>query len=128
MKTYISIVLIMLVAWSCVSTKNSERTDKNTFVQIDSTQYEITIIDTEFDTWYLMNYSQSKDHSNEYYRSKNQVGINNWNNYFNRGRYARVIENNIYYEYSVDYGIEVNRKLFWYFKYIEEEFRIWLLY
>ena len=91
---------------------------------IDSTEYEITIIDNEFDLWYQLNYSPAKDYSNEYYRSKNQIGVINWNDYYNRNRHSRVIENYLYYDSSVDYGLEVNRKLFWYFKFIEENYRI----
>jgi len=118
----------LLLVWSCSSSKDAGNIKKSRSVQIDSTEYEITIIDTEFDRWYLTNFAPSKDHSNEYYRSKNQVGISNWNDYYNSGRYSRVIENSIYYENARDYGIEVNRILFWYFKFIEDEYKIQLLY
>ena len=127
MKKLLFTLIILMFAWSCTSSRNTESVPKSSTVSIDSTEYEITIIDTEFDTWYLMNYSRSKDFSNDYYRSKNHLGVNNWNDYFNRGRYGRVIENYIYYQYSIDYGIEVNRKLFWYFKFVEEKYRIRLL-
>ena len=120
-------IIFVLLAWSCSPTQKAGVDHKRTSVQIDSTEYEVIIIDPEFETWYLMNYSPSKDYSNEYYRSRNRIGILNWNDYFDRGRYYRVIENHIFYDPSVDYGIEVNRKLYWYFKYIEENYRIRLL-
>jgi hypothetical protein len=127
MKKLILPLFILLVAWSCSPSQKTGTSDKKTSVQIDSTEYEVIIIDPEFETWYLMNYSPSKDYSNEYYRSRNRIGILNWNDYFDGGRYHRVIENHIFYDPSVDYGIEVNRKLYWYFKYIEENYRIRLL-
>lgn len=127
MKKLISPIFIILLAWSCSPSQKTGILAKSNVMVIDSTEYDITIIDMEFDTWYLMNYSPSKDFSNEYYRSKNHIGISNWNYYFNRGKYHRVIENHVFYNHSVDYGIEVNRKLYWYFKYIEETYRIRLL-
>ena len=120
--------VIVLFFWSCSPSKQVSKSAGNKISIADSTEYEITIIDVGFDQWYLMNYSPSKDHSNQYYRSKNQLGAGNWNDYFRRGKYHRVIENNINYDYSVDYGIEVNRQLFWYFKFVEEKYRIRLLY
>ncbi len=107
--------------------KKAGSSDKHAIIITDSTEYEITIIDPEFDTWYLLNFSQAKDRTNEYYRGKNQVGAINWNDYYNKGRYHRIVENYLYYNNSIDYGIEVNRKLYWYFKYTEEKFRIRLL-
>ena len=127
MKNLIFSFLILLVACSCSPLQKAGSSDKQHTIISDSTQYEITIIDPGFDTWYLTNFSQTKDYSNAFYRSKNQVGVITWNDYYTRNRYHRVIENYIFYDNSVDYGIEVNRKLFWYFKYIEETFRIRLL-
>jgi len=121
-------ILFLMLAWSCTPTQKTSTSKRQSSIKSDSVTYEITIIDPEFDHWFLLNYSPAKDHSNEYYRSKNQTGVSNWNNFFNRGKYQRVIEDYIYYEYSVDYGMEVNRKLYWYFKYVEETFKIRLLY
>lgn len=127
MKNLLFPILILLLVWSCAPSQKAGTSDKRTSVQIDSTVYEITIIDADFDTWYLMNYSPAKDYSNEYYRSRNRTGVSNWNDYFDRGRYPRVVDNHLFYNPSVDYGVEVNRKLFWYFKYIEQNYRIRLL-
>jgi len=101
--------------------------NKTAEIRKDSTEYEITIIDPDFEQWYLLNYSPAKDYSNEYYHSKNQFGVTSWNEYFMNGKYHRVIENTITYDYNTDYGIEVNRKLYWYFRFIEEKYRIRLM-
>lgn len=127
MKTLIFSLFILLLTWSCSSSKKAGSADRHTSVTIDSTEYEITIIDYEFDTWYNLNYSPAKDRSNEYYRAKNLVGVSNWNNYYSRAKYTRVIENYIVFDNSVDYGLEVNRKLYWYFSFVEDKYRIRLL-
>lgn len=124
MKMLLFPLFVLLVAWSCSPSQKAGSSDRHSTIKSDSTEYEITIIDPEFDQWYMMNFSQGKDYSNDYYRSKNQVAVSNWNDYFTRNRYHRVIEDYIFYDNSVDYGIEVNRKLYWYFKYTEDKFRI----
>lgn len=120
--------LFTLLVWSCSAVKNTGSTQADKTFEIDSTEYEITIIDPEFDSWYLMHFSPAKDYSNEFYRSKNSIAVSNWNEYFNRGRFHRVVENYIPYDNTADYGIEVNRKLYWYFKYVEDKYNLRLLY
>lgn len=119
---------IILLAWSCSPSQKAASAVKPPIIKNDSTEYEIIVIDPGFDHWYLMNFSQTKDYNNTYYRGKNQFGVSNWNDYFTRNRYPKAIDSSIDYDYSVDYGIEVNRKLFWYFKYIENTFNIRLLH
>ena len=127
MKKLLIPLFVLLLAWSCSPSQKISSSGKPPVIKNDSTEYGIIIIDTGFDHWYLMNFSQPKDRSNEYYRGRNQVGVGNWNDYFTRNRYPRTIDSSIEYDYSVDYGIEVNRKLFWYFKYTEDKLKIRLL-
>jgi hypothetical protein len=127
MKNILFFSLIVLLTWSCNVSQHATNLTADKIKILDSTDYEITIIDPEFDTWYLMNFSQGKDYSNNYYHYQNRVAVSNWNDYFTRGRYQQAINCQIFYDVSVDYGIEVNRKLFWYFTYIEENYRIRLL-
>ncbi|HOP14842.1 MAG TPA: DUF6146 family protein, partial [Lentimicrobium sp.] len=74
-----------------------------------------------------LRFSPSFDRSNDYYRTMNNIGVNNWNDYFMRGRYNRIIGSYINWNPTTDYGIEINRRLYWYFVYYEETFRIRLL-
>jgi len=128
MKNLIIPVVVLLITWSCSTTPKVAATAKPPVIKTDSTEYEIIVIDPQFDHWYLLHFSQAKDYSNSYYRAKNQVGVSNWNDYFLRNLYPRIIDSLIVFDNSVDYGIEVNRILFWYFKYYEDEFKIRLLH
>lgn len=120
--------VVLLSFWACTQqSKLSKSPGNGKVVVTDSTEYEITIIDPGFDQWYQMNFSAVVDRSNEFYRSANWTGVSNWNQYFHRGRYSRVISTFIYFEPGTDYGIEVNRKLYWYFRYVEETSGIRLL-
>ena len=126
MKNLLIPAFLVLLIWSCNPSQHVSKSSVHK-IALDSTEYEISITDPGFNTWYLLNYSPSKDYGNEYYRSKNQLGVNNWNDYFTHGRYHKAIDCFINYYPSIDYGIEVNRKLYWYFKYSEEKSGIRLL-
>ena len=117
--------MIALLIWGCSSVKKASKTSPTlTQTSQDSTEYEILITDPQFDQWYVINYSPAKDRSKEYYRGENLAGVINWNLYYNTGKYSGIIESIIDYRPEVDYGIEVDRKLFWYLKYISDTYKI----
>ena len=119
MKNFLFSLFILLLVCSCSTQQKAASSARGISIVNDSTEYEITIIDPGFDQWYTLNFSPSKDYSNEYYRGKNLNTVSNWNIYLTHGKYPLVIDSFINYDPSVDYGIEVNRRLFWYFKYSE---------
>ena len=109
MKNLIIAVFVLLIAWSCAPSHQVAATAKPPVIKTDSTEYEVIVIDPEFDHWYLIHFTPAKDYSNSYYRAKNQVGVSNWNDYFIRNLYPKIIDSSIVYDNSIDYGIEVNR-------------------
>jgi len=129
MKLSFFIGILSLLVWACSPVRDASKTSAAlTQSSPDSTGYEVIIIDLRFDQWYLINYSPAKDYSNEYYRNKNLVAVANWNDFYRRGRYSLVIESDINYQPNIDYGIEVNRKLYWYFKYVYDTYGIRLFW
>lgn len=120
---FIGMIALLILGFSPAK-KLSKTSAKLTQKSQDSTEYEILIIAPQFDQWYVLNYSPAKDHPKEYYRGQNLVGVTNWNNFYNSGKYSGIIESLIDYRPDVDYGIEVDHKLYWYFRYIESEFKI----
>ncbi|MBK6347156.1 MAG: hypothetical protein IPN08_18705 [Bacteroidales bacterium] len=129
MKKLIFFGIVFIAACACSSQRESTGSGKPAgTVAIDSTEYEITIIDPDFDRWYLTHYSPALERSNEYYHSMNIQGVSNWNLYFTRNRYSSVIGSYINYNPSEDYGIDVNRRLYWYFRFIEKNYRIRLMH
>ncbi|HPJ61448.1 MAG: DUF6146 family protein [Lentimicrobium sp.] len=128
MKKSAFLLLLVLTGWACSQQKEiTGRQPASGSPAIDTSGYEITIIDPDFERWYRLRFSPSFDRSNDYYRTMNNIGVNNWNDYFMRGRYNRIIGSYINWNPTTDYGIEINRRLYWYFVYYEETFRIRLL-
>jgi hypothetical protein len=119
--------LLALTVWACSPVKTASKSSAIlTQKEQDTTEYGIVIIDPGFDQWYLLNYSPAQDRSNDYYRTQNIIAVRNWNDYYRTGKYSRIIDSEIDYLSYMDYGIDVNRKLFWYFRYIKSEYRIYL--
>ena len=125
MKVFFFIGTAALLIWACSPAREASKTSANlVHSSQDSADYEILIIDNTFDQWYLMNYSPARDNSNDYYRSMNLIAVANWNDYYRNGRYTQVIDSEINYHPETDYGIEVNRKLYWYFKFLTTNYGI----
>ena len=93
----------------------------------DSSEYELIVFDPQFETWFMANYSPAKDHSNEYYQSWNNQYVTDWNYHYMAGHNLRVFENYIDWDDFVNYGIELNRKLYYYFRYVETYLKVPIL-
>lgn len=94
----------------------------------DSSAYELVIIDPDFDLWYIMKYSPALDRSEGTYQVQNRLGVLNWNSFYASGMFSEVIGSYIDYRPEISYGIELNRRLYWYFRFIEERHHIQLLH
>jgi len=125
MRTGFLIGMIALLICSCSSVKKTSKTSATLTKAVqDSTEYVIQITDPQFDLWYHQNYSPVTDYSKEYYRGQNLVGVVNWNNYYIEGKYCWIIESTIDYRPEIDYSIDLERTLYWYFKYISINYNI----
>lgn len=127
MKNWLIFLFITAISFACGSQKQVVENATESRLESDSLSYEITIMDVGFDQWYRVNFSPAMDRDNSFYQMKNRIGISNWNDYYIRGKHQAIIGSYIHYDPAEDYGIEVNRQLYWYFKYIEESFRVPLL-
>jgi hypothetical protein len=117
--------IVALMAWACSPVKNASKTSAVIAKSIqDSTEYEILIVDNGFDQWYLLNFTPAQDRTNEYYHTKNIISVGNWNDLYHTLKYSNIIDSYIDYRPDVEYGIGVNRKLYWYFRYVRSKYGI----
>lgn len=128
--------LVICAVSSCTSTKKSidvtdnEKTafeqQKGDTVKIasDSTEYEIIIIDPGFNTWLLSIAKPEGYYSQSYLENRNQIYVINWNQRAMQPlRYGdNLYEMQIDYSPSIDYGYEVNYKLYNYFVYFQRKY------
>lgn len=91
----------------------------------DTTEYELLIFDPHFDTWMLKNSEPVGFYKQSYLERWNSILVRQWNNQLGRtSRSDCRPETYIDYDTSVDYGIELNYKLFYFFRYMHEKCRI----
>jgi len=95
--------------------------------QEDSVEYELIVFDTGFETWYMIQNSPARYRSQQYYENWNQQYVSAWNYLATQPRKRSFFEPIIGYEPGVDYGFELNHKLFYYFQYVEHVLGIQIL-
>jgi hypothetical protein len=129
MKRIILFTTILLVLWACKTQRGVIKfteTKHDLTAQSDSIEYELETFDSRFESWYMMQKSPSQFRSQSYYETWNRQYVSEWNFKATTGRNS-FFEPIIGYEPSVDYGFELNHKLFMYFMYVERVLKIQIL-
>ncbi len=124
MKALSIVGFLLVLMWACSPQKQIVKIKPTTVQSKDSTEYELIVSDPTFETWFALNSNPAKDHSNDYYRSWNSKYVADWNYHYTSGHNSHVFENYIDYDNSIDYGIELNRKLYYYFRFVETSLKI----
>lgn len=128
---YFSLVFIALIAFaSCDSSKSTLKKEidpstTNDTIRIanDSLEYEILIIEPGFDTW-LRTQKPKGYYGQTFLEGKNRLFVTEYNfrvrnfQQYNRNLYEQEIN----YEFHLDYGLEVNYMLYNYFLYFQQRF------
>lgn len=131
MKYLLYICFLGLFIYSCSSTRDrelgaGENMVQNDTVRIanDSLEYEIIIIDPGF-SYFLNSMARPEGYySQSYLENKNQFLVTDYNY---RVQHPQVFNPNIYemqinYDPKIDYGYEVNYKLYNYFVYLSRKY------
>lgn len=115
--------------WACGSSPmNNESKIKEEPVVIanDSLEYEIIIFDIGFNS-FLNSIAQPEGfYSQEYLEARNRAWVISWNQrVLNPSQFnSNIYENIIDYQPSIDYGYEVNYKLFNYFLFAQRKYKM----
>lgn len=128
LKQLLFICTIGILLYSCGSSNLNKTTEIEEPVVIanDSLEYEIIIIDPGF-TAFLNGIAQPEGfYSQNYLEARNRAWVITWNQRFlNPYQFnANIYENMIDYEQNIDYGYEVNYKLFNYFLFAQQKYNM----
>ncbi|MDD4109377.1 MAG: DUF6146 family protein, partial [Prolixibacteraceae bacterium] len=121
MKRFIIITGLIIFIFSCSVKKQTvkiEGTNAEVADQ-DSVEYVLETFDQKFETWYMLHNSPSQYRSQQYYEGWNRQYVSAWNYHATDPRRSSFFESIVGYEATVDYGFELNHKLFYYFQYVE---------
>ncbi len=124
----IAIVLLALMEPDgyCQKSRNPVKVKPDT-TNVDSVEYKLIVLDPGFDTW-LATKPPMDFYSKEYYELKNRLYVTEWNYRYQQPlRYGDLYENIIDYDFNTDWGLELNYRLYYYFRFFEETNHIKLL-
>lgn len=124
---YLFIVVTFFAACSGPKSAVKIEPNGNETTQKDSVEYELIVFDSGFETWYLFQNSPARYRSQQYYENWNHQYVSEWNYLASQSRRKSFFEPIIGYEQGVDYGFELNHKLFYYFQYVEHVLQIPIL-
>ena len=129
LKTIFLLFSAVVLLQNCASSNlkdNNESKEKPVVIANESLEYEITIIDIGFNN-YLNTIAQPVGfYSQSYMEARNRVFVNTWNTRArNPLKYnPNIYENIIDYQPSIDYGYDVNYKLFNYFLFAQRKYKM----
>ena len=125
MKSLIPVFVALMIASSCGSGKSAGpvRYEQNMILERgEEDEYEVQIFDSGFDRWFATNSRPVGFHSPQFYAMMNRRYVAAWNEKVSTHafRMNSPFQQAINYDPSIDYGLEVDYKLYYYFKYIED--------
>jgi len=134
-KYFSVLIVILLIVSSCGSTSTNKTSEANKYpilkldnVDSDSTEYDIIISDVGYES-FLATQKPMNFYSQKYYESWNRYYVQDWNDkvrnsIYHSPKYQNVFDMLIEYDHSIDYGIEVNYKLYYYFMFVEKRYGV----
>ncbi len=133
MKNWFLILLVCFGIYSCktsykkTTTSIEDKLKAQDTVRIanDELEYEILIIEPGFNFWLASIAKPEGYYSQSFLEGRNQLFVSEWNNrVLQPQRYdPRLYELRIDYNHSIDYGYEVNYKLYNYFIYFQLHYK-----
>lgn len=131
MKNLFFYIVIGIFIVSCGSTsKTTVKNDANlpegaVRIANDSLEYEIIIFDIGYETYLKSIAKPEWYYSQQYLENKNQFYVTEWNIRVNNPFKFNpdIYENRIDYDFNTNYGLEVNYKLYNYFKFVEYKYK-----
>ena len=127
MKALLYIFILLTAIISCKTSKNTTKNDNqniavtkdNDTVRIanDKLEYEIIIIEPGFNYWLLSTARPEGYYSQQFLENRNYIFVTEWNQrVLQPQRFSpNLYEMQINYQPGIDYGYEVNYKLYNYF-------------
>lgn len=125
------LMIFIFLIYSCgtpqktIASSTTSSKEEPVRIANDSLAYEIFILDVGFNS-YIATAKPMSYYSKEYLAARNIVYVTEWNNRArNPSRYnSNIYENIIDYQPQIDYGLEVNYKLFNYFQFAQRKYKM----
>ena len=121
MKTvFITLLILTITMVSGFGQKKRDKYEvKADTIRVDSLEYELIVLDPGFESW-LATQPPKQFYSKEYYELKNKLDVSEWNHRYLTSNRTGLYDSYIDYSPTTDYGLDLNYKLYYFFRYFEE--------
>lgn len=130
MKSVRGIILLAVVLLiGCTSSRRVLRAPAENVIDLSQNEeeYELIVLDPGFETWYATAWNPAKDRNEDYYSLWNSRYVIEWNYKATQPHTSRFFDSIIQYDSTADYGIEIERKLYYYFRWVDTKLGIPIL-
>ena len=117
------LLALVLILLACTSNKDVVKIE-NFESPSDSTEYMIIIDEPGYNSWIVTHAKPEWYYEQSYYHYWNTLYSKEFNHKVRTGEFDHPFNEFIDYDQTIDYGLEVEHKLFWYFKFIEDKYDI----
>lgn len=127
MKNVILIIIFAIIPLNFTaqsSPKNEKEESAMKPEKNDDGEWELTVIDTQFDYFLNAIAQPINQYSESTLKSRNRMLVSEWNSYYTSGRYRNVIESSIDYDPRENYGIKFEYKLYQVFAYVNWKYKL----
>ena len=93
----------------------------------EETEYELIVLEPGYET-YLVSQPPMEYYTENYYKTWNHQYVTEWNIRFLSGPHRELFENKIYYDLMTNYGMELEYRLYYFFRFFEDKYDITLVY
>lgn len=127
MKKLLCMALVGFLLFQCKTPQPTiPQTDSKVAIAKDSIAYDVIVTDIGYDLYLNTIAKPMNFYSQDYYEQKNRLYVPIWNSRVRTSsrKWSHVFEREIEYDFTIDYGLEVNYKLYNYFKFIEYTYKI----
>jgi hypothetical protein len=116
---------LYISAWASTAPPDTIHFEPNQTANGDTLEYELIIFDPHFNSWFLQNQRPMAFYEQSYLESWNVQLVSQWNHTLPSAS-LRSCAPTTYLDYrsNIDYGKELNYKLFYYFRYIHQQCRV----
>jgi hypothetical protein len=123
---FIVIIILTVAGLNCFGQKKKDLSTKESIVlKSDSLEYSLIVMDPGFDFW-LLTQHPANFYSKEYYEAKNRMDVIVWNQRYLSSGGNDLYDTYIDYNSGTDYGLDLNYRLYYYFRFFEKQNRVML--
>ena len=122
------VILVFFLFHIGYSTQNPDSTEivKIDTSSTDSVEYELIVFDLGYET-YLISQPPMEFYSESYYKTWNIQYVTEWNLRYHSQARTGLYETYIDYDPLIEYGIELEYRLYYYFRFFEKENNVILI-